>query len=157
MGFSKHPGSFATSVPGADQMFDTIFDPFRDDQGGSPVTSSDLSGDLPALSNGASCPGSDRRTVVQCAIFVLGNLVGGTLGHEIGHSLGLANPYAEGFHDSGDAPGRLMDSGGDRPFMERAELMGIKGAVFCDDEYAYLRQILPKNEGEPAVERPTCF
>jgi hypothetical protein len=157
MGFSKHPGSLATSVPGADPVFDQLFDPFRADQDGTPVTSSDLSGNLPALTDGASCPASDRRGRVQCAIFVLGNLIGGTLGHEIGHSLGLANPYAEGFHDSGDAPGRLMDSGGDRPFMERAELMGVKGGVFCDEEYAYLRQILPTSEAEPTVERPTCY
>jgi hypothetical protein len=157
MGFSKHPGSFATSVPGADSVFDQLFDPFRSDQGGTPVTSADLSGDLPVLSEGSSCPASDRKGQVQCAIFVLGNLIGGTLGHEIGHSLGLANPYAEGFHDSGDAPARLMDSGGDRPFMERAELMGVRGGVFCDEEYAYLRQILPTGEAEPAVERPTCY
>jgi hypothetical protein len=157
MGFSKHPGSFATSVPGADNVFDQLFDPFRSDQGGTPVTSSDLSGDVAVLTEGSSCPASDRKGQVQCAIFVLGNLVGGTLGHEIGHSLGLANPYAEGFHNSGDAPARLMDSGGDRPFMERAELMGVKGGVFCDDEYSYLRQILPTGGAEPAVERPTCF
>jgi hypothetical protein len=156
MGFSKHPGSLATSVPGADPMFDTIFDPFRPDHG-TPVTSTDLSASVPALSDGSSCPASDRTARVQCAIFVLGNLIGGTLGHEIGHSLGLANPYAEGFHDSGDAPARLMDSGGDRPFMERAELMNTQPGVFCDDEYAYLRQILPKDVAEPTVQRPTCY
>lgn len=157
MGFSKHPGSLAQSVPGADPMFDSIFDPFRADQDGSPVTASDLSSNLPALTSGSACPAEDRSGRVQCAIFVLGNLVGGTLAHEIGHSLGLANPYAEGFHNSGDAPARLMDSGGDRSFMERAELMGQPPAVFCDDEYQYLRQILPKNVAEPQVDRPTCF
>ena len=157
MGFSKHPGSFAKSVPGADPVFDKVFDPFRADQDGTPVTATDLSGDLPVLSSGDSCPASDRRGRIQCAIFVLGNLVGGTLAHEIGHSLGLANPYQEGFHNSGDAPSRLMDSGGDRPFMERAELMGQEPAMFCDEEYAYLREILPSSAPEPTASRPTCY
>jgi len=157
MGFSKHPGSLAKSVPGADPYFDKIFDPFRPDRDGTPVTASDLSGDLPALSDGGACPASDRQSRIQCAIFVLGNLVGGTLGHEIGHSLGLANPYAEGFHDAGDAPARLMDSGGDRPFMERAELMGQTPAVFCDEEYAYLREILPSMDPENTIARPSCY
>lgn len=157
MGFSKHPGSFAKSVPGADPIFDQIFDPFRADLDGTPVTASDLSGGVPALAHGDACPASDRTGQIQCAIFVLGNLVGGTLAHEIGHSLGLANPYAEGFHNAGDAPGRLMDSGGDRPFMERAELMGQPPGVFCDEEYAYLRGILPTTLPEPAVTRPTCY
>jgi hypothetical protein len=157
MGFSKHPGSFAKAVPGADPMFDAIFDPFRADQDGEPVKSSDLAGDLPALTSGDACPGTDRKSQVQCAIFVLGNLVGGTLGHEIGHSLGLANPYADGFHNSGDQPARLMDSGGDRPFMERAALMGQAPAVFCDDEYTYLRQILPSKDPADTTPRPTCF
>ncbi len=157
MGFSKHPGSFAKAVPGADPMFDTIFDPFRADRAGTPVTASDLAGGLTALSDGGACPASDRTGKIECAIFVLGNLVGGTLGHEIGHSLGLANPYAEGFHNIGDGPARLMDSGGDRPFMERAELMGQPPGVFCDDEYTYLRQILPSSAPASTVERPTCF
>jgi hypothetical protein len=157
MGFSKHPGSFAKAVPGADPVFDQIFDPFRADQDGTPVTATDLSSNLPALTDGGSCPAGDRGAKIQCAIFVLGNLIGGTLAHEIGHSLGLANPYAEGFHNSGDAPARLMDSGGDRPFMERSELMGQSPAVFCDEEYSYLREILPSPEPENVITRPTCY
>jgi hypothetical protein len=157
MGFSKHPGSFAKSVPGADPMFDLVFDPFRADQNGTPVTAADLGGNLPVLANGDACPASDRSAQIQCAIFVLGNLVGGTLAHEIGHSLGLSNPYAEGFHNPGDAPARLMDSGGDRPFMERAELMGQQGGMFCDEEYVYLREILPSSKPAPAVTRPSCY
>jgi hypothetical protein len=157
MGFSKHPGSFATSVPGADPVFDQIFDAFRADRGGDPVTASDLASNLSALTSGSACPASDRQGKIQCAVFVLGNLVGGTLGHELGHSLGLANPYADGFHDAGDAPSRLMDAGGDRPFLERAELMGIQPAVFCDEEYAYLRQILKSSAPEPTVTRPSCY
>ena len=157
MGFSKHPGSFAKSVPGADAEFDKIFDPFRPDVGGEQVTSADLAADLEVLTDGSSCPGTDRKSKVECAIFVLGNLIGGTLSHEIGHSLGLANPYMEGFHNAGDAPARIMDAGGDRPFLERSELQNQDPGEFCDDEYAYLRTILPTGMPEPAVERPGCF
>jgi len=157
LGFSKHPGNLAKGVPGADPVFDKIFDPFRADQDGEPITSSDLGGDLAALTDGSACPSKDRRTQIQCAIFVLGNLVGGTLSHEIGHSLGLANPFAEGFHDAGDAPNRLMDSGGDRPFLERGILQGQGPGVFCDDEYAYLRMILPTNQPANDIQRPGCF
>ncbi len=156
MGFSKHPGSFASSVPGADDLFDQVFDPFRSDLG-DPVTSADLAEDIPVLENGDSCPASDRKGKIACAVFVLGNLVGGTLSHEIGHSLGLANPFMEGFHNAGDAPARLMDAGGDRPFLERAELQGQKPGEFCDDEYAYLRMILPTQKANPPVQRPGCF
>jgi hypothetical protein len=157
LGFSKHPGSFAKSVPGADAVFDQTFDPFRSDQGGEPITSADLTTQLPALADGTSCPGTDRRSRIACAVYVLGNLVGGTLSHEIGHSLGLANPFMDGFHNVGDAPNRLMDAGGDRPFLERAELQGQGPAVFCEDEYAYLRQILPSSDPAPNVTRPGCF
>ncbi|HEY5949785.1 MAG TPA: hypothetical protein VIV40_30025 [Kofleriaceae bacterium] len=157
MGFSKHPGSFAKAVPGADPVFDQIFDPFRADRDGTPVSAADLSSNLQPLTDGGACPSSDRSARIQCAIFVLGNLIGGTLGHEIGHSLGLANPYAEGFHDAGDAPARLMDSGGDRPFMERAELMGQTPAVFCDEEYSYLRDVLPSPEPANVITRPSCY
>jgi len=157
MGFSLHPGDFTQSVPGADPMFDRIFDPFRADLDGTPIRSADLVGDVPALTSGASCPASERTGQIACAIYVLGNLIGGTLAHEIGHSLGLANPYAEGFHNAGDAPNRLMDAGGDRPFLERAELEGQGPGVFCDDEYSYLRQILPSSDPEPAIARPRCF
>ncbi|MEO8707113.1 MAG: hypothetical protein ABI867_44210, partial [Kofleriaceae bacterium] len=157
MGFSKHPGSLATEVPGSDPLFDQIFDPFRPDVDGDQVTSADLAGELPKITDGAQCPGGDRKTRVACSIYVLGNLIGGTLSHEIGHSLGLANPYMEGFHNAGDAPARLMDAGGDRPFLERAELMGVAPGEFCDDEYAYLRSILPTAEAESTVERPGCF
>jgi len=156
MGFSKHPSGGVKSVPGADNLFDRMFDPFRPDQGGDPVRAADLAGALPQVT-GAACPADDRKQQVACAIFVMGNLIGGTLAHEIGHSLGLANPYMQGFHNAGDAPNRLMDAGGDRPFVERAELEGMGPGVFCDDEYAYLRVILPSSEPPPQIERPGCF
>jgi hypothetical protein len=156
MGFSKHPAHGVKSVPGADALFDKLYDPFRPDQGGDPVHSADLSGSLPEV-DGSSCPGGDRAHQIACAIYVMGNLIGGTLSHEIGHSLGLANPYMEGFHNAGDAPNRLMDAGGDRPFVERAVLQGQGPGVFCDDEYAYLRMILPTSSAAPQIERPGCF
>ena len=157
MGFSKHPGSFTKSVPGADPVFDKIFDAFRADLDNDPITSADLAGNVPMLTDGSSCPAKDRPQQVACAIFVLGNLVGGTLSHEIGHSLGLANPFSEGFHNAGDAPDRLMDSGGDRPFLERGMLEGQGPGVFCDDEFAYLRMVLPSMDPDPGIERPGCF
>jgi hypothetical protein len=156
MGFSQHPGSFAKPVAGADPAFDQVFDPFRADRGGAPITSADLAGGITALADGAGCPGHGRAQQIRCAIFVLGNLVGDTLAHELGHSLGLANPYQDGFHDPGDAPNRLMDAGDARPFLERAGLEGRGPAVFCDAEYSYLRTILPSAEPATAVARPGC-
>jgi hypothetical protein len=156
MEFSQHPGSFAKSIAGADPVFDQVFDPFRADRGGEPITSVDLAGAVAALADGAGCPGRGRAQQIPCAIYVLGNLVGGTLAHEIGHSLGLANPYMDGFHDRGDAANRLMDAGDARPFLERATLAGQGPAVFCDTEYAYLRTILPSAEPANPVARPGC-
>jgi hypothetical protein len=156
MGFSPHPGSFAKSVAGADPVFDQLFDPFRADRGGAPISSGDLVGGVAALTDGAGCPGHGRAQQIRCAIFVLGNLVGGTLAHEIGHSLGLANPYQDDFHNPGDAPNRLMDAGDARPFLERANVMGQGPAVFCDAEYTYLRQILPSAAAATTIVRPGC-
>jgi hypothetical protein len=85
MGFSKHPGGFAQSVPGADELFDQTFDPFRSDRDGQPITSADLNGGITVLTDGSSCPGSNRPSQVSCAVFIMGSLIGGTLSHEIGH------------------------------------------------------------------------
>jgi len=158
-GFSPHPGAFADQLPGgSDPIFDAIFDPFRPDRGGRPVSAADLD-DLPTLADGSSCPAllTDRRGQVACAIWVLGSMIGTTMTHEVGHSLGLANPAdASAFHDPGDQPDRLMDTAAARSFRERAELMGEGPAVFCDGEYAYLRQILPTPDATTFA-RPTCF
>jgi hypothetical protein len=156
MGFSTHPGSLAQSLPGADATFDAIFDPFRPDRDGRPVSSGDLGGGINSFDSGEFCPADDRGERISCAVYVLGNLIGGTLAHEIGHSLGLANPYAEGFHNQGDGENRLMDAGGDRSFLERAELMDQGPAVFCTDEYSYLRVILPSSDPASTVARPPC-
>lgn len=155
-GFSEHPEGRADSLSGADPAFDEVFDPFRPDRGGTRVSASDLSAGV-GVGDGQSCPASDRAGQIGCAVFVLGNLIGGTVSHEIGHSLGLANPFGEGFHNASNAPNRLMDSGGDRPFSERAELFGDGPAVFCAEAYAYLRDILPSGEPEDATARPSCF
>ena len=93
-------------------------------------------------------------------MFVLGNLIGTTLTHEVGHSLGLADPTGEAFHDPGDELNRLMDAGGARPFDERAELMGQGPAVFCSDEYIYLRTVLLRRQRRrdpgDSIARPDC-
>lgn len=155
--FSEHPNGLSSSVPLATSDFDDIFDPFRPDQGGTPVTSQDGINDIPMLTSGDGCPASARSDRIACAIWVLGSLIGTTLSHEIGHSLGLANPFGEGFHNSSDEINRLMDSGGDRPFAERAELFGEGPGSFCTGAYDYLRQILPTDEPDDADGRPSCF
>ena len=156
-GFSTHPGKFATKLEVADPLFDQIFDPFRPDRKGKPVLAEELAVNVPVLQSGAGCPAAknDRKGRIACAIWVLGSLVGTTAAHEVGHSLGLADPEGEDFHNSGDEPNRLMDSGGARSLRERAEL-GEGPGVFCDDEYKYLKQILPSPVPDPVGMRPTC-
>jgi hypothetical protein len=156
-GFSPNPGGYAESLSGADEAFDAIFDAFRPDRGGERVAAADLSGGVDMLANGDGCPATTRQGEVACAVFVIGGLIGTTVSHEIGHSLGLANPFSEGFHNVGDMPNRLMDTGGSRPFMERAELFGQGPAIFCQEEYEYLRSILPTSEPEDLTVRPSCF
>jgi hypothetical protein len=159
-GFSLHPGSLATESPLATSIFDQVFDPFRPDRGGHPVTSEELAASgVPAYAPGDECPtpGGGRQRQLACAVWVLGGLIGTTLTHEVGHSLGLADPFGVELHNPGDEPNRLMDAGAARPFTERAEILGAGPARFCGDEYDYLRQILPVDEPPPAVERPPCF
>ncbi len=153
MGFSLHPLS-GESLPGAEQLFDDLFDPFRPERGDI-IVSKDLAGGVPTADGGA-CPATDRRTKIGCAVWSMGSLIGGTLAHEIGHSLGLANPFGDGFHNFGDEPNRLMDGGADRPLAERAVLQGLGPAVFCDEEYAYLRMILPSSMPADPSPRPPC-
>jgi hypothetical protein len=157
-GFSEHPGDLAAKIDGSSPLFDDVFDPFRPDRGGRPVLSSDVIGGIPSLSSGGECPADgERPRQIACAVWVLGSMVGTTMTHEIGHSLGLANPGGEGFHNPNDQPNRLMDAGGARTFEERAELAGQGPALFCDDEYTYLREILPTNDPDPTPSRPVCY
>lgn len=153
LGFSEHPGTLAMPLP-SDPRFDDIFDPFRPDVGGRPVDAADLDHEPMALTSSELCPASDRPTQIACAIWVLGSVVGSTLSHELGHSLGLADPYGPDFHDAGEQPDRLMDA--DRPFAERAELDGEGPSRFCDEEYAYLRAILPTPDADDPLPRPSC-
>jgi hypothetical protein len=159
-GFSEHPGTFAAKLDGAVPEFDDLFEPFRPDRGGQPVTASELAGGaVPVLSSGSACPANagGRPMQIACATFALGSMIGTTMTHEVGHSLGLADPYGSDFHNPGDLPNRLMDAGGARSFNERAEIFGEGPAVFCEEEYQYLRQILPTSEAPPAVTRPACY
>ncbi len=164
--FSEHP---PTDILGSvkndpswelarDPRFDPIFDPFRVDRGGRELTAGELETLQPsALESAETCPAvaGDRRSEVACAIFVLGSMIGSTMTHEIGHSLGLADPYGSNLHNQGDCPSRLMDGGGDRPFVERAEL-GAGPARFCTTDYDYLRTVLPSVDAPPLLERPEC-
>lgn len=154
--FSTDPSVFAPDSGKGTPVFDQIFDPFRPDHGGTPVTEDEVAG-LTVLTDGASCPATDRPTQVACAVWTLGNLIGGTLSHEIAHSLGLADPGGEAFHNVGDWDGAIMDSGSERPFLERAELEGQGPAVFCAQNYTYLRQILPTATADPLPSRIECF
>lgn len=166
-GFPGYGGIFIESLlqlsadagsPLSDPLFDDIFDPFRPDRDGEPVTAADLAGGVPSPSSGEGCPApdGDRQDRIACAIWVLGSMVGTTLSHEIGHSLGLANPEGEGFHNTGNRENRLMDSGHHRPFVERAELDGRGPARFCEEAYLYLRQILPTDEPAELDGRQPC-
>ncbi|MCX4244698.1 hypothetical protein OEB96_28995 [Paraliomyxa miuraensis] len=150
------PVNTVPTSPVATANFDLIFDPFRSDRG-QPVTEAELAGIVvPVPTSGAFCPGYDRPTQMACAVFVLGSVVGSTVSHELGHSLGLADPYGVEFHNVGDLPNRLMDTGSARSFEERAELMGQGPARFCQGAYDYLREILPTTEADPLSERPPC-
>ena len=154
--YSKHPGEFAESIEQSDAAFDLLFDPFRPDQNGSPVSAEDLV-DFKALKSGNSCPAKDsRKALVQCVVWVMGSLISSTASHELAHSLGLADPNGEDFHNPGDKPNRLMDSGQARSFRERAEISSEGPGVFCSDDYAYLRSILPTQDADPVEQRPTC-
>ena len=154
--FSQHPpAGLPSEVP--NPLFDKIFDPFREDRGGTPVNSSDeADGGIPVLDNSDECPSSDRKMRAACAVWVMGSLIGTTTSHELGHSLGLADPTGTRFHILGDGPNRMMDNGGSRPFEERAELEGQGPSGFCDQAYTYLRNILPTDEPDTGFERPFC-
>ena len=153
--FSEHPDDLAPESPAQDPLFDDLFDEFRPDQDGDPVTPEEAEG-VVLLDGGASCPSDDRGGRIQCAAWVLGSLVGTTISHELGHSLGLANPGGTEVHLLTDKPNRLMEAGGGRSFRERAE-MGAGPGVFCDEEYAYLRTILPADEPVDESPRPDCL
>ena len=153
--FSEHPNDYADKSDLADSLFDKIFDPFRRDRGGRGIDADDLAKGFPTVDSGSICPSDDRPEQIACAVFVLGNLIGGTLTHELGHSLGLSNPddtSLSSVHNRLDNPSAIMDRGAYRPFTERTELEGAAPGAFCAANYAYLRQILPS--GRPASDTP---
>ncbi len=157
--FSDHPRQLAKSIA-PDPLFDEIFDRFRPDGDGQELTSAELAQLMPEeLTSGEACPAAanDRRGQVSCAVWTLGNLIGSSLAHELGHSFGLADPYGSPtiFHNFGDLPNRLMETGDARPFNERA-LLGDGPAEFCIDEYEYLRAILASDTPATTFERPSC-
>jgi len=155
LAFSEHPPEGVSTIPSSSPMFDDIFDHFRPGQG-KPVEVDELAG-LSLLTSGDGCPAGDRAERIRCAIFVMGNLLGTTMSHELGHSLGLSDPGGDLFHNPGDGPNRLMDSGAHRPFFERAELAGGGPEVFCQQNYVYLQSILPTGEPDPVPSRPDCY
>ncbi len=128
-GFSEHPPEgLPTGGPDPDPLFDEIFDGVR----ATPATLAEVRGE------------GSRASEVEHAIDALSSIIGETSAHEIGHSLGLADPFGSSrvFHNAGDGPGCLMDSGGDRPLGERAGEPGFSATRLCGDSPAYLDGIL---------------
>ena len=126
--FQISPTLNKQEMPIKSQRFDDIFGPFMPALGGAAVTDADF--------------GGARQADVDEAVRVLGNLVGTTVTHEIGHSLGLAALEGE-YHNVGDNPGWIMDSGNNRPFAERAELDGQGPGIWGPVDQVYLQRVLP--------------
>ena len=159
LGFSEHPPQGMFKSPLHTKTFDEIFDLFRLNSGKKLTSGEALN--VPPLVSGAGCPSNgDRVARAACAIWVLANVIGSTASHELGHSFGLAEPYgsASQYHNEGDLPNRLMESGSTRPLEERAEINGKGPAVFCKDEFKYLQTILPPDPkvADPVKIRPSC-
>ncbi len=129
-GFSEHPPDDLTMPggPDPDPLFDEIFDPVR----ARPATLAEVDGS------------GDRASDVDRAVRALASIIGETSAHELGHSLGLASPFGARtvFHNPGDQPGCLMDSGSSRPLGERAQEPGFALTRLCGDAPEYLDQIL---------------
>jgi hypothetical protein len=157
LAFSRHPPAGMEPIGGASERFDAVFDPLRPDLG-LPATADEVDSLSPPTS-GAGCPSTSgaRLEVIGCGVWVLGNLLGGTLAHEFAHSLGLADPEGTRFHNPGDQPNRLMDEGGARSYAERAEVDGGGPEEFCREDYDYLRGLLPTAEADPLDYRVSCF
>jgi hypothetical protein len=124
------PGARPNGSPEPEPLFDAIFDPVRN----APATLAELRGE------GAPA----RVAAVARALRVLSAIIGETTAHELGHSLGLALPDGAPtvFHDPGDDPGCLMETGSARPLAERAAEPGAAETHFCGDAPAYLDRIL---------------
>ncbi len=129
--FSSHPdlpGDDPTGVPEPDPLFDEIFDPVRSDS----ASLEEVRGE------------GGRIGQVERALHALASIIGETAAHELGHSLGLAEPFGPrtAYHNDSDGGGCLMDSGGARPFGERADEPGFSVTHLCHDAPAYMDAIL---------------
>lgn len=125
----------------ASDTFDNTLKPFMPLLGGDPV-------------RGTEWPDGPRSQQIADAIHMVGSVIGNTISHEIGHSLGLAFFVLDRcvsstgcepgpFHNTVDRENAMMDSGGDRPFEERAEMNGLGPARFVEQNRNYLLEILP--------------
>jgi hypothetical protein len=120
----------------ASETFDEVFGPFMSVQGGTSVKAGEY-------------PGGSRSAKIGEAIHAMGSMIGTTVSHEIGHTLGLAvRDKKDRFHNEFPDDNQIMDAGANREFEERAELEkdGKKygPARFTDENWNYLRRILPK-------------
>ncbi len=125
------------AVDAASDLFDEVLGPFMPDLGGVPIRSAEI--------------GTGKRDAeIQRAIQLFGNVIGNTVAHEVGHSMGMAyfrgdeSGASSGYHNSGDLPGALMDSGSYRSFEERAAIDGAVPATFNAINSEYLDRILSK-------------
>lgn len=145
------------------KTFDSIFDPLRSDMvtDNSIILDTDFEANFSLPNSGAVCSldNPTKNDIVQCAVWVLGSLISNTMTHEIAHSLGLAGfeSVDDPPHNTSDKPNRLMDSGGNRPFNERASIFGEGPSVICDQAYRYLRRILGGIIQGNNISRPTCY
>jgi hypothetical protein len=118
----------------ASGIFDQVFSPFMPAYGGSPAETWEFD------------YAGDRKPLIENAIHVLGSMIGNTVSHEVGHTLGLAHVPYNGqniFHNRVPGDDQIMDSGGQRPFEERAEINGSGPAVWTQENRQYLERILP--------------
>lgn len=126
-----------TAVDDASELFDEVLSPFMPSLGGTPIKAAEIGS-------------GERDAEIERAIQLFGNVIGNTVAHEVGHSMGLAyfrgdeTGSSSGFHNTGDLPGALMDSGGSRSFEERAAIDGVEPATFNATNAEYLGRILPK-------------
>ena len=128
LSFSSHSGLDLGTGPPPDPLFDELFDGVR----AQPATLAEIRG---------SAPRSDE---VIRALEALAAMIGETASHELGHSFGMADPFGSAtvFHNPGDGPGCLMDSGASRPLGERTAQPGFADSHLCGDNETYLDQIL---------------
>ncbi len=123
----KAPNPMSLASP----VFDEVFGPFMSSQGGTPVEAGEY-------------PGGARADKIGRAIRALGSMIGNTISHEIGHTLGLAAGPKDYFHNIVPLDNQIMDAGFHRDFEERAEQNGRGPARFTDENWDYLKRILPK-------------